>query len=56
MKVNSSGNIFLPKKKHSRILRVDAIVKNTIFDGKILPPLLRAAVDIEPGCKSLHDW
>jgi len=36
---------------------VDAIVKETIIGGKILPPLLRGGLNLSrPGHKSLHDW
>lgn len=36
---------------------VDAIVKETIMDGKVLPPLLRGGLNLSrPGHASLHDW
>lgn len=36
---------------------VDAIVKSTVIDGRILPALLRGGLDISrPGCQSLNDW
>ncbi|KAH9844197.1 Sucrase/ferredoxin-like-domain-containing protein [Rhodofomes roseus] len=36
---------------------VDAIVKETVMGGKVLPPLLRGGLNISrPGHASLHDW
>ncbi|CCL99435.1 uncharacterized protein FIBRA_01453 [Fibroporia radiculosa] len=36
---------------------VDAIVKETVVGGKILPPLLRGGLNlVRPGHTSLHDW
>ncbi|KAI9066756.1 hypothetical protein FKP32DRAFT_1673600 [Trametes sanguinea] len=36
---------------------VDAIVRETIIGGKILPPLLRGGLNLSyPGHKSLNDW
>ncbi|KAI5123431.1 hypothetical protein M0805_006136 [Coniferiporia weirii] len=36
---------------------VDAIVKHTILDGKVLAPLLRGGLNISrPGCSSLLEW
>lgn len=36
---------------------VDAIVEQTILNGKVIPSLFRAGLNIsKPGCLSLHDW
>jgi len=36
---------------------VESIVKNTIINGKVLPPILRGGMNLaRPGCKALHDW
>ncbi|EJF61143.1 hypothetical protein DICSQDRAFT_61143 [Dichomitus squalens LYAD-421 SS1] len=36
---------------------VDAIVRETIIGGKVLPPLLRGGMNLsQPGRKSLNDW
>ena len=36
---------------------IDAIVKETIMDGKVLPPRLRGGLNLSrPGHASLHDW
>ncbi|EIN10287.1 hypothetical protein PUNSTDRAFT_84220 [Punctularia strigosozonata HHB-11173 SS5] len=36
---------------------VESIVEETILSGRVLAPLLRAAVNVaRPGCKSIHDW
>lgn len=36
---------------------VPSIVENTIFNGLVLPPLLRGGMNISrPGCASLNDW
>jgi len=36
---------------------VDAIVKETVLGGKVLPPLLRGGLNLSrPGHASLHDW
>ena len=36
---------------------VDAVVRETILGGKILPPLLRGGLNISrPGHTSLNDW
>ncbi|KZT12554.1 uncharacterized protein LAESUDRAFT_808148 [Laetiporus sulphureus 93-53] len=36
---------------------VDAIVKETVIGGKILPPLLRGGINLSrPGAATLHDW
>ena len=42
---------------HKSAHEVSSIVKNTITQGKILPPLLRGGLGIaRPGCKTLLDW
>lgn len=36
---------------------VESIVDNTIVEGKVLPPLLRAGLNVSrPGCSTLNDW
>ncbi|KAI9574914.1 Sucraseferredoxin-like protein [Boletus coccyginus] len=36
---------------------VESIVKNTIIDGLVLPPILRGGMNLaRTGCKALHDW
>lgn len=36
---------------------VESIVKKTIIDGQVLPPILRGGMNLaRPGCKALHDW
>ncbi|KAF8559050.1 hypothetical protein OG21DRAFT_1474462 [Imleria badia] len=36
---------------------VESIVKNTIINGQVLPPMLRGGLNLtRPGCKALHDW
>jgi len=36
---------------------VESIVKNTIINGQVLPPILRGGMNLaRPGCKALHDW
>lgn len=37
--------------------QIDAIVRDTIIGGKVIPPLLRGGLNLSrPGCKSLNDW
>ncbi|KAH0839698.1 Sucrase/ferredoxin-like-domain-containing protein [Lanmaoa asiatica] len=36
---------------------VESIVKNTIINGQVLPPILRGGMNLaRPGCKALLDW
>ena len=37
--------------------QVDAIVRDTIIGGKVLPPLLRGGLNLaRPESKTLNDW
>jgi len=59
-----AGNVIIYRPQGSAVWygrvtphEVTAIVKNTIIDGTVLPPLLRGGLNImKPECKSLNDW